>query len=842
MITGPVSSAMAERVQSALQKHRVVIWYDAERAFENLFEVLAPPRAKKLRLGASYFRLRREVEDAVGQLRAGTPEVENVLVYIPAERLDSRQNVLLPVEVLGRTVEDSLYAVARSALRGRIADAKLAEWRRLPNLTLAKWNELAEAEEDIGALDAVFGKVDPRQVAFQFLRYEEKAQETDRQLLLEPLRALLERTFGVSIPEEVQNAARVRDAFAQRVLLHEFLSDLDGIPPELAAFSLPEPASRVTACRDVAELLRETKGLEVQYREWAQAAVRLFGLDRLEYDAEKLGQRDTFEFEADYALRHVQKLALEDRWEEAREWIANRIRSFWADADQERAERWRLARLATELWLAADSAAVGMPAKKQSPRTWIEGYTAKDGGWRVDLLLRRVHAGLGVLPPGEELATLIDRATERAEALEQTQAERFFDSVTTATGALAELPTQSDVYAKQVAPLVGRSKTVFVLADALRFEMAHELAELLEPTGMATLSFAVATPPTITKVGMAALVPGAEQGISFAASEGGMIPTVAGDALPGLPQRIKRFEAELGSQVKHLTLDECLSVKIAQLEKRCDGVRLLLLRAQELDAIGEMDNLHKARTLMGAVIPDLRQAINRLAHLGFEEFVVCADHGFLLRQDISDAMKLDKPAGEVIETHRRCVVGRDLGAGKHHVVLKSAAFGIGGDLELAFPRGINIFKTQGNMVYHHGGLSLQELVVPVLSYTPTVRREAPKKPAVSLELKGAKKISNAIFQVALTYQGQDLFDQSMRRLRVTAVELAGGKQIGETMMATEGFRESGAELELESGQTSMLVIKLTDPPTGAGEMELQVADVEAGETILRKKVKYDLAF
>lgn len=840
-MSGTVSGFLAQRLQKRLRQHQVVLWYDPERSFEAFARAFASEGTRKLELNESLFRLRREAEALVGHLRAGEGDAECLLIYVPREQLDPRSNVLLPLESLGTVITDNLDALARDALRDAVPAAKLEEWRRLPGLTLAKWDHLAESEGDIGPLDAVFGKVGPRQIGFEFLRHEERADEVEAQGLLEQLRALLLESFGVAVAADVQDARRMRDAFALRVLLNEFLSDLREIPQELGTFTLPEPASRVSACRELAQRLRDSKGLESQYREWAESAVRLFGLDRPNYDAEQLGVRDTFEFEADYALRHVESLALGDRWQDARTWVEHRSRSFWTEVDQRRADGWRLARLATELWLAADAVSARMPAKKKPPREWVDLYTAKDGAWRVDSLLRRLNSGLGVLPQAQELATLMDRARERAEAIERVQAERFFDSLMGATGELAELASQTEVYAKEVAPLISRSRTVYVLADALRFEMAHELAELLSPTGSVELSCAVATPPTITKVGMAALVPGAEAGVTLASNGDDVVPVVAGHALPGLPQRLARFEAELGSQVADITLDACLSLKQGQLEKRYGGSRLLLLRAQELDQIGELDNLHKARTLMGAVIPDLVQAINRLAHLGFTEFVVCADHGFLLRDDITDSMKLDRPVGEVLEVHRRSVIGRHLAAGEHYSVVKASELGIGGDLELAFPRGINVFRTPGNMVYHHGGVSLQELIVPVLRYTSALRKDSPRKPVLTLELKGGKKVTNAIFQVALTYQSVDLLDQR-RRFRLTVAEPESGKQVGETILATEGFREAGSEVELESGATSMLVVRLTDPPTGTGDFELQVADVEAGETILRKKVKYDLAF
>jgi hypothetical protein len=347
---------------------------------------------------------------------------------------------------------------------------------------------------------------------------------------------------------------------------------------------------------------------------------------------------------------------------------------------------------------------------------------------------------------------------------------------------------------------------------------------------------------------MAALVPGAESGLELTVAGagtggGGVVARVGGEPLPTLEARRRRFAAALGERVCDLSLDACLSLTVKQLESKVKGVDLLLLRSQELDELGELDNLHQARRVMSQVIPDLHRGINRLVRLGFDEVVVCSDHGFLLRADIDDAMKLAPPPGQVLELHRRCAIGRELGGGSHYAVFRAAELGLGGDLELAFPRGINVFRTAGNLAYHHGGVSLQELVVPVLRYTPAFQRAAAQKPSVDVELKDAKKITNGIFAVNLSYQASDLFEQGgTRRFRVTAVSgKKDGEVLGVTVQATHGFHASGGEVELASGQSSVLLMMLDDPPSGSGDLVLRVDDVEAGETIGQKKVRYEFA-
>jgi hypothetical protein len=68
-----------------------------------------------------------------------------------------------------------------------------------------------------------------------------------------------------------------------------------------------------------------------------------------------------------------------------------------------------------------------------------------------------------------------------------------------------------------------------------------------------------------------------------------------------------------------------------------------------------------------------------------------------------------QPSGDILWKSRRAVVGTEL---KH-----ASAFVLrmtGSDLDCAVPRGLGYFRTHGATGYMHGGVSLQELVVPVM--------------------------------------------------------------------------------------------------------------------------------
>jgi PglZ domain len=64
---------------------------------------------------------------------------------------------------------------------------------------------------------------------------------------------------------------------------------------------------------------------------------------------------------------------------------------------------------------------------------------------------------------------------------------------------------QTEIFERQVKPKLAEGKTAYVWVDALRYEMAHELVQTLTEDYNLTLQPSVATVPTITEIGMAAL-------------------------------------------------------------------------------------------------------------------------------------------------------------------------------------------------------------------------------------------------------------------------------------------------------------------------------------------------
>jgi hypothetical protein len=114
---------------------------------------------------------------------------------------------------------------------------------------------------------------------------------------------------------------------------------------------------------------------------------------------------------------------------------------------------------------------------------------------------------------------------------------------------------------------------------------------------------------------------------------------------------------------------------------------------------------------------ELDLIIKKVANINGSNMLLTADHGFLFQQDdvdISDAEPLPR-ADEWTFKNQRFAFGRGIVASANAKVFTSTSLGLGGEWSAVFPLYIKRFPRPGSgKRYVHGGLSLQEVVVPVI--------------------------------------------------------------------------------------------------------------------------------
>ena len=324
------------------------------------------------------------------------------------------------------------------------------------------------------------------------------------------------------------------------------------------------------------------------------------------------------------------------------------------------------------------------------------------------------------------------------------------------------------------------SRVAYILVDALRFEMGVELKNLLQGSEDLVLRPAIAALPTITLVGMAALLPGASARFDVVEAGGSPVSRIENVKLKDTAGRMKFLKSRVPGAID-IELGKLLQMTVGRLKSAIANAKLVVVRSQEIDKLGEMDGDYIARQMMDTVLQNVARAVRKLAAAGVDSVVITADHGYQFTREKDEAFRTDSPGGETIDLHRRCWIGRGGANPTGTIRVSGAELGYDTDLDCIFPTGIGVFRAGGSLAYHHGGISLQEMVVPVL----TLRTAVPPEPGESegdWSLKGVPKmLNNRTFGVTIGHSGLFAADP----ISVRPVLLAGGEQVGEAGMALD---------------------------------------------------------
>ena len=332
----------------------------------------------------------------------------------------------------------------------------------------------------------------------------------------------------------------------------------------------------------------------------------------------------------------------------------------------------------------------------------------------------------------------------------------------------------------------------------LRFEMARELAEVLKDDFDLTLQPAIATMPTITEIGMASLLPKANQSAKVVSVGNGKLALeIAGTVIKDRKDRINFIKAHAGVPVFDAKLDDLLPKPTKKVRDGIQNAQLVLVTSQEIDEFGEQDNITQARRQMDGVLNDLRRGVRILADLGVKTIILAADHGHLFADEIGDDMKIEAPGGKTADLHRRVWVGVGGNTEPSYLRTSLASLGVESDFDIATPWTFACFKVAGgNLIYFHGGLSPQELIIPVLVLTPKAQKPGGLPTGINWKLlTGAKKLTTRFFSVQITGVGTGLFELEPPKVRV---ELRSkGKSVSSPVSASYGFEEATGRRDAE---------------------------------------------
>ena len=808
----PLHEYIAVQIAAQLRDNGVVVMYDQRREFEPFFqEIGSEPgsgvtpfdiklngrKAKLSRFAGSFLETKMTVEDLVGG-----DEPAALLVYVPGHQHDERSSLLLEMESAGTVYRPQLKQLARQVLRRTLTDVLIDGILRPESVgyeDLARVTAQPSGSEPASLLRSIFGGASDATaiVAAWCLDPSVDAALTSKGALPE-LVQLLDVRLGLSVPADA-SPARMRAIVLRHVLGCEFLLDLRSSGQTLPGLVAPKTKDHEQAVRQVATQLR-SRAPEA-YEAIADGIEKDLGIDRLDLGGDAFGAIDTFRIEEVRVVSHCFGLVTDERYGEARAIIDERQTSFWVERSPERRAVWEVCKAMVELG-AVSSEVRGQLAKANGkPARWVEMYVAEHGWHRLDRaqrVLERVARHFDDDAGEKALGTVRHAYEDTCSRM----AEGFTKALEGSDWTVPGILRHDKVFADAVHP---KAKPVaYLLVDALRYEMGVELAGRLA-NSVAELSVipVVAALPSITPVGMAALLPGAASGFSVEERGGRLGTQVDGNFAADLKGRQAHVRARLPASVD-MTLDAVLSSTAKALAGRIDGAQVIVIRSQDIDQAGESATSY-ARAVMDGVIEDIARCLKRLADAGVENAIVVADHGHLFfGRDRNEAMRIEAPGGATVDLHRRCWVGRGGTTPPGAVRVAAGRLGYLSDLDFVFPRGTGVFKAGGDLAYHHGGLSLQETVVPLLSLRLKPSR-AVKPEGKGVSVTHEATLTNRIFMARIEYGGM-LFTEG---LTVRPSVVSADRQVA-TVMMTDPPRAEDGTVRLERGSVVTVGFMLSD--------------------------------
>jgi hypothetical protein len=834
----PLHDYIAGQISDRLKTRRVVVMYDKREELRPFFSELASEAGGgelvAIRVGqqtaklhvfdGSYLKTRVIVESIT---RGDQPE--QVVIYVPSLDRDAKGSLLMELEKAGTFYsQPPLKQFARLVLRKRFTDVALDEMLKSDSLTyvdLARMAQDETAAEGASLLKSIFGSSDTLAILTAWIGDPEKDDELEAKGALGELRTAALARVGVALPGDGTNV-RMRAIAARYVLANEFRSDLEDKGKHGPAVALlknvPEPATadQQKTIREVAKRLRERH--PTAYVDLADGIENELGLSEDSVEGGHLGAIDTFRFEEGAVVAACFSLIASENFSGASGLLASRDESFWVNLDVARKTVWAVCRLMVDLGLVAASACETIAKSNGNPSLWIERYVSTSGGgWH---LLDRAQRQLeGFLASVED--QIDERTVAKIRAVYENAVRRMTDGFVkalqksdwTVPAVLQQTRIWSDVVASRPVPVA------YVLVDAMRYEMGQELVGRLTQATEVLIRPAIAALPSITPVGMAALLPGAGGTFSVVASKGKFGASVDGAFLPDLAARQKFMKSRI-PELADLTLDEVLSTNTKGLQKKIGDAKIIVVRSAEIDGAGENTTTTLyARRIMDRVVEDLARCLQRLASVGIGEAVITADHGHLFfAEDRNPSMRLDAPGGDTVDLHRRCWIGRGGTTPPASVRVSGPKLGYNSDLDFVFPTSTSVFKSGGDLAYHHGGPSLQELVIPVITAKLKADGAARvEKNAVTVSHE-FDAVTNRIFTVRIELGGnaKNLFENA-RKLR--PLVLSGDKPVARAAIATGATLEDG-RLSLSPGVQATVAFMLTDDEVKT--VRIQVLDAE----------------
>lgn len=383
--------------------------------------------------------------------------------------------------------------------------------------------------------------------------------------------------------------------------------------------------------------------------------------------------------------------------------------------------------------------------------------------------------------------------------------------------------------------LAKNKKVCVIISDAFRYEAGEEMVGRIrqEDRYEAELNHALSAMPSFTQLGMASLLPQSkEYPLQLSDSKTGTV--FMGDlSTQGTESRDKVLKTILGERASAVQAKELLEMTQTNSRELLKANDVLYIYHNRIDHAGDkMQSEGEAFEATEKTFDDLIKLIKKLANANANNLLITADHGFIYQNstlDKSDYLAKDVD-GDILYNDRRFVLGKGLSCGKSLKTFSSEQLGLVGDVHAVIPKGIQRLRLSGSgSRFVHGGASLQEVIVPVISINKK-RSSDTRMVDVEVLRSGSSVITSGQISVTL-YQAEAVTDKTQPRTLRLGIYTESGKLISDLHddvildLTSENPREREMKLrfllnqEADSANNQEVILKLEEPVSGTNQFQ-----------------------
>ena len=357
-----------------------------------------------------------------------------------------------------------------------------------------------------------------------------------------------------------------------------------------------------------------------------------------------------------------------------------------------------------------------------SKRIW---NTYINDWWRMDYNYRKFHQRYQICKDSwntfedklKELATRIDRIYSNGFVSQiNTLWNKSIDEDMQRDGHINGIDQQTDFFMNYVYNLSDANRLVVVgICDGMRYEIAQELNDRLQANmrGNSKITAMQGIFPSITKTGMAALLP--HRQIKIVGEDLDVLidnkPTVSTQNREEI-LRVERPHARC------ISFKDLNAMSSSEREDLAKDAQVVYVYQNTIDKHGHDDDPHQLMRFIDEAINNMEKLVDIATRdMHAQNVLITADHGFLYRNDKPAAesvvsSKLNE--GKTISGQRRYLVTEN-GESRDYMYVDMSAYN--NEFAWLAARTDQRIKTSGSSLYVHGGISLQELCVPVVQYS-----------------------------------------------------------------------------------------------------------------------------